>query len=84
MGKNQNANRNKANKFKERSNNFERLEEMQMEAAKRGIELEELQEELAKESDGSKSDGSDSDGGKADLDEQKKQREKMLKKRAEA
>ena len=43
MGKNnpgQNANRKKANKFTERSNNFEKLEEMQLEAARRGIELE--------------------------------------------
>lgn len=64
MGKNnpgQNANRKKANKFTERSSNFERLEELQLEAAKRGIELEELEEQLANEEE-SKSNGSDSDG----------------------
>ena len=65
MGKNnpgQNANRKKANKFTEKGlGNFERIEELQLEAARRGIEVEELEEQLEKEEE-SKSNGSDSDG----------------------
>lgn len=47
MGKNNpnaNANRLKKSKFTERSDNFEKIEEMQLEAARRGIEVEELEE----------------------------------------